>query len=333
MQFFVKPGEEMKWYAFWKEKRMKWHTVIGLGEDNYRYHDHLNLAHYANAACDIQFNFPMGFKELEGIHSRTDFDLKSHEKYSGKKLQYFDPEANQSYIPYVVETSIGLDRCFLAVLSKTYREGLLGRATVRAMAGIIACDIHPLNNTRVGRKLNHMGVEQSAILEWTQGWIRDGFDALEPMVAKHAGEFAFGDTPTIADCCLIPQVYSATRYEVDLGPWPAITGSSTRMTKIARIVPALRGYDVAPAFEITASGPLDAMTVDLDASARERFAAHPRRRQRSPGRDRRRPHRHIRIPERLVPAHRARAPREASRQRPAGGRSSMTCRPAGIRNP
>ncbi len=96
MQFFVKPGEEMKWYEFWKDKRMKWHKALGLGEDNYRYHDHLNLAHYANAACDIQFNFPIGFKELEGIHSRTDFDLKSHEKFSGKKLQYFDGEDNQN---------------------------------------------------------------------------------------------------------------------------------------------------------------------------------------------------------------------------------------------
>jgi maleylacetoacetate isomerase/maleylpyruvate isomerase len=104
----------------------------------------------------------------------------------------------------------------------------LDRAVVRAMAGIIACDIHPLNNTRVGRKLNHMGVDQAAIKDWIQGWIREGFDALEPMVARHAGEFAFGDQPTLADCCLIPQVYSATRYEVDLAPWPAITGVAER---------------------------------------------------------------------------------------------------------
>jgi glycyl-tRNA synthetase len=122
MQFFVKPGEEMKWYEFWKEKRLKWHQALSLGNNNYRYHDHLNLAHYANAACDIQFNFPMGFKELEGIHSRTDFDLKSHEKYSGKKLQYFDSEDNQNYIPYVVETSVGLDRMFLSILSAAYQE-------------------------------------------------------------------------------------------------------------------------------------------------------------------------------------------------------------------
>lgn len=122
MQFFVKPGEEMKWYEFWKEKRLKWHQALGLGNNNYRYHDHLNLAHYANAACDIQFNFPMGFKELEGIHSRTDFDLKSHEKYSGKKLQYFDSEDNQNYIPYVVETSVGLDRMFLSILSAAYQQ-------------------------------------------------------------------------------------------------------------------------------------------------------------------------------------------------------------------
>jgi glycyl-tRNA synthetase len=122
MQFFVKPGDEMKWYEHWKDKRMKWHKALGLGDNNYRFHDHLNLAHYANAACDIQFDFPMGFKELEGIHSRTDFDLKSHEKYSGKKLQYFDGEANESYVPYVIETSIGLDRMFLALLSRSYKE-------------------------------------------------------------------------------------------------------------------------------------------------------------------------------------------------------------------
>lgn len=138
MQFFVKPGEEMKWYEFWKEKRMKWHQTLGLGAENYRFHDHLNLAHYANAACDIQFNFPMGFKELEGIHSRTDFDLKSHEEYSGKKLQYFDTEENKSYIPYVVETSIGLDRMFLAVLSSAYTEEKLEDGSERTVLKIPA---------------------------------------------------------------------------------------------------------------------------------------------------------------------------------------------------
>lgn len=138
MQFFVKPGEEMKWYEFWKAKRMKWHQVLGLGEENYRFHDHLNLAHYANAACDIQFNFPMGFKELEGIHSRTDFDLKNHEKFSGKKLQYFDVEENKSYIPYVVETSIGLDRMFLAILSNAYIEEKLEDGSERTVLKIPA---------------------------------------------------------------------------------------------------------------------------------------------------------------------------------------------------
>jgi glycyl-tRNA synthetase len=128
MQFFVKPGTEMEWYEHWKETRMKWHKALGLGNDNYRFHDHLNLAHYANAACDIQFNFPMGFKELEGIHSRTDFDLKSHEKFSGKKLQYFDVESNQNYVPYVVETSVGLDRLFLSILSNSLKEEKLASA-------------------------------------------------------------------------------------------------------------------------------------------------------------------------------------------------------------
>lgn len=138
MQFFVKPGEEMKWYEFWKAKRLKWHQALGLGNDNYRYHDHLNLAHYANAACDIQFNFPMGFRELEGIHSRTDFDLKSHEKFSGKKLQYFDPEDNQNYIPYVVETSVGLDRMFLSVLASSYKEEKLEDGSERVVLKIPA---------------------------------------------------------------------------------------------------------------------------------------------------------------------------------------------------
>ena len=122
MQFFVRPGEEMQWYEFWKEKRLKWHYAMGFSPDNYRFHNHLKPAHYANAACDIEFRFPFGFKEIEGIHSRTDFDLSSHEKYSGKKLQYFDPELNKSYVPYVIETSIGLDRMFLAILSAAYQE-------------------------------------------------------------------------------------------------------------------------------------------------------------------------------------------------------------------
>lgn len=136
MQFFVKPGEEMKWYEYWKEKRLRWHKTLGLGDANYRYHDHLNLAHYANAACDIQFNFPMGFRELEGIHSRTDFDLKSHEKFSGKKLQYFDSEDNQNYIPYVVETSVGLDRMFLSVLATAYQEEKLEDGSERVVLRI-----------------------------------------------------------------------------------------------------------------------------------------------------------------------------------------------------
>lgn len=133
MQFFVKPGEEMKWYEHWKEKRRNWHKALGIPDDYYRFHDHLNLAHYANAACDIEFNFPMGFKELEGIHSRTDFDLKAHEEHSGKKLQFFDPHDNKSYVPYVIETSIGLDRMFLAVLSASYVEETLPDGSERTV--------------------------------------------------------------------------------------------------------------------------------------------------------------------------------------------------------
>ncbi len=122
MQFFVRPGEEMKWFETWKETRMKWHKALGFEEKKFRFHDHDKLAHYANAATDIEFEFPFGFKELEGIHSRTDFDLSQHQEYSGKKIQYFDPELNKNYVPYVVETSIGLDRTFLMILSNSYTE-------------------------------------------------------------------------------------------------------------------------------------------------------------------------------------------------------------------
>ncbi len=122
MQFFVRPGEQMKWYEYWKEARMKWHLSLGIPQEHYRFHDHVKLAHYADAACDIEYDFPMGFKEVEGIHSRTDFDLKNHQEYSGKKLTYFDTEINQHYIPYVVETSIGLDRTVMMVLSEAYVE-------------------------------------------------------------------------------------------------------------------------------------------------------------------------------------------------------------------
>jgi len=136
MQFFVKPGEELKWFEYWKQERMKWHLGMGIPETEYRFHEHDKLAHYANAAFDIEFNFPIGFKELEGIHSRTDFDLASHQKYSGKKIQYFDPELNESYVPYVVETSIGLDRTFLAVLSYAYHEEKLEDGSERVVMKI-----------------------------------------------------------------------------------------------------------------------------------------------------------------------------------------------------
>jgi len=136
MQFFVRPGEEMKYYEFWKETRLKWHLSLGLGEKNYRFHDHEKLAHYANAAADIEFNFPFGFKELEGIHSRTDFDLKAHEQFSGKKLQYFDPELNENYTPYVVETSVGLDRMFLAVFATSLKEETLEDGSVRTVLSL-----------------------------------------------------------------------------------------------------------------------------------------------------------------------------------------------------
>ena len=136
MQFFIKPGTQQDWYAYWKDARIKWHKTLGLGEEKYRFHDHLKTAHYADAACDIEFDFPFGFKELEGIHSRTDFDLSQHEEYSGKKLRYFDPETNESYVPYVLETSIGVDRMFLSVVSGTYEEEQLEDGSTRVVMHI-----------------------------------------------------------------------------------------------------------------------------------------------------------------------------------------------------
>jgi glycyl-tRNA synthetase len=138
MQFFVRPGTQKEWYEKWKETRLKWHLSLGMGADKYRFHDHEKLAHYADAAADIEFKFPFGFKELEGIHSRTDFDLANHEKFSGKKLHYFDPELNEHYIPYVVETSIGLDRMFLAVFSNALQDEVLENNTIRTVLKIPA---------------------------------------------------------------------------------------------------------------------------------------------------------------------------------------------------
>ncbi|MDI9358852.1 MAG: glycine--tRNA ligase [Phycisphaerales bacterium] len=125
MQFFVKPGSQKDWYIYWKEERLKWYKNIGIPVDNLRYHDHVKTAHYADAAVDIEFNFPFGFKEVEGIHSRTDFDLSQHQKFSGKKMQYFDTETNQHFIPYVIETSVGLDRLVLLILCNAYKEEVI----------------------------------------------------------------------------------------------------------------------------------------------------------------------------------------------------------------
>lgn len=136
MQYFVRPGDELKWFEHWKDIRSKWHRSLGLGEENYRFHDHEKMAHYANAATDIEFNFPFGFKELEGIHSRTDFDLKAHENLSGKKLQFYDPELGKNYVPYVIETSVGLDRMFLAVFSSALQEETLEDGSTRTVVKI-----------------------------------------------------------------------------------------------------------------------------------------------------------------------------------------------------
>ncbi|MBR7134707.1 MAG: glycine--tRNA ligase, partial [Bacteroidaceae bacterium] len=133
MQFFVRPGSELEWFNKWKETRLAWHKALGFGDASYRFHDHEKLAHYANAATDIEFKMPFGFKEVEGIHSRTNFDLSQHEKFSGKNIKYFDPETNESYTPYVIETSIGVDRMFLSVMCASYCEETLENGESRVV--------------------------------------------------------------------------------------------------------------------------------------------------------------------------------------------------------
>lgn len=181
MQFFIKPGTQKEWYEHWKETRLKWHLSLGLGEENYRFHDHEKLAHYADAASDIEFKFPFGFKELEGIHSRTDFDLSSHEKFSGKKLQYFDHEENKSYVPYVLETSIGLDRMFLAIFSNSLKEEELENGTTRTVLKLPAvlaptkAAIFPLLKKDGLPELAHKIVDD---LKWDYNVIYDEKDAV-----------------------------------------------------------------------------------------------------------------------------------------------------------
>ena len=151
MQFFVTPGTELDWFHKWKETRMKWHQALGFGAENYRFHDHEKLAHYANAASDIEFRMPFGFKEVEGIHSRTDFDLSQHEKFSGKSIKYFDPQTNESYTPYVIETSIGVDRMFLSVMCHSYTEEQLENGETRVVLRLpeplapVKCAVFPLD--------------------------------------------------------------------------------------------------------------------------------------------------------------------------------------------
>ena len=136
MQFFVRPGSELEWFPKWKQTRMQWHQALGFGAENYRFHDHDKLAHYANAATDIEFLMPFGFKEVEGIHSRTNFDLSQHEKFSGKSIKYFDPELNESYTPFVIETSIGVDRMFLSVMCASYKEEQLEGGETRVVLAL-----------------------------------------------------------------------------------------------------------------------------------------------------------------------------------------------------
>ncbi len=146
---------------------MKWHQALGFGSAKYRFHDHDKLAHYANAATDIEFEMPFGFKEVEGIHSRTDFDLSQHEKYSGKKMQYFDPELNKSYVPYVVETSIGVDRMFLSILAATYHEERLEDGETRVLLKLPPPALAPVKLAILPLVKKKTGCQRKHVKLWT----------------------------------------------------------------------------------------------------------------------------------------------------------------------
>jgi glycyl-tRNA synthetase len=186
MQFFVRPGTQQEWYAKWKQFRMNWHLALGAPQEKLRFKDHDNLAHYADAAVDIQYEFPFGFKELEGIHSRTDFDLGAHANLSGKKMNYFDPELNESYTPYVVETSVGCDRMFLATLSRALVEETVpdaqGEDSTRIVLKInpaiapIKCAILPLLKTK--EELTKVGLEIFNQLKFSVDCQYDDKDAI-----------------------------------------------------------------------------------------------------------------------------------------------------------
>ena len=182
MEFFCKPGTEMEWFAKWKENRMKWHVNLGMGAENSRSHDHETLAHYANAATDIEFNFPFGFKELEGIHSRTDFDLGNHQRLSGKKIQYFDPETGETYVPYCVETSIGVDRMVLAVLSHAYEvqplEGGESRVVLHIPAPVAPVKVAVLPLLKTDERLTAKAQEIVDILKYDIAYQYDEKDSI-----------------------------------------------------------------------------------------------------------------------------------------------------------
>ncbi|MFV2007823.1 MAG: glycine--tRNA ligase [Longimicrobiales bacterium] len=124
MQFFVEPGTDEEWYEYWKAQRLDWHLSLGINKEKLRFHDHGpdELAHYAKTAVDIEYEFPFGWKEFEGIHNRTDFDLSRHQEFSGKRLEYIDPGGGKRFVPYVVETAVGVDRTVLVVLADAYHE-------------------------------------------------------------------------------------------------------------------------------------------------------------------------------------------------------------------
>ena len=212
MQFFVKPGTELEWFPKWKQTRMAWHQALGFGAENYRFHDHEKLAHYANAATDIEFHMPFGFKEVEGIHSRTNFDLSQHEKYSGKQIKYFDPQTNESYTPYVIETSIGVDRMFLSIMCHSYQEEQLEGGDTRVVLRLPA----PLAPTKLAvlPLVKKGGLPEKAreIIDSLKFHFKCAYDEKDTIGKRYRRQDAVGtpycvtvDYETLEDNCVTPR--------------------------------------------------------------------------------------------------------------------------------
>ena len=242
MQFFVRPGEEMEWFKYWKEHRLSWHKALGLGDEKYRYHDHEKLAHYANAATDIEFQMPFGFKEVEGIHSRTNFDLSQHAKYSGKKIEYFDPELNKSYTPYVIETSIGVDRMFLSIMCSAYKEETLENGETRVVLSLPP--VLAPTKVCVMPLVKKDGLPEKAeeVMQLLKYDFRCAYDEKDSIGKRYRRQDAVGtpfcvtiDHDTLTDNCVTVRYRDTMAQErIAISELPALIGKAVDMKELLR---------------------------------------------------------------------------------------------------